>query len=424
MGGEDASDPSSSATESWNGSAWTEITEINTGRRAAGSSGTQTSALVFGNMAPYGAITESWDGTSWTEVADLSTARATGCDGGTTGSNSDAIYAGGRGSDGGDALTATEEWSAPSTFRQLSVGDIYYNADPGSGVLKYVGYGTGAWASGPVMNDARYAHFGFGIQTAAMAAGGAPINAESETYNGTAWTETNDINDSRSNEGGAGSGTTTAGLIYGGHNPGFTANSEEFDGTSWSEEGDLNTARRNLGGAGTQTATFAMAGKSPPSTVQDAVESYNGTTWTETTEINTARECIHAIGQTSAALLGVGGFTNSALTEEWDGSSWSEKGDLNTNRSHQATRGGTSTSGIIAGGQGDRIDNTEEWNGSSWTEVADLATAVYGINGQGATSKAAVAFGGNSAASDPAGTTQTEEWTVPEALKTLTSTNA
>ena len=80
-----------------------------------------------------------------------------------------------------------------------------------------------------------------------------------------------------------------------------------------------------------------MAGKSPPSTVQDAVESYNGTTWTETTEINTARECIHAIGQTSAALLGVGGFTNSALTEEWDGSSWSEKGDLNTNRSHQAT---------------------------------------------------------------------------------------
>jgi hypothetical protein len=120
MGGEDASDPSSSATESWNGSAWTEITEINTGRRAAGSSGTQTSALVFGNMVPYGGVTESWDGTSWTEIADLSTSRGTGCDGGTTGSNSDAIYAGGRGSDGGDALTATEEFAFAHAFKKVT----------------------------------------------------------------------------------------------------------------------------------------------------------------------------------------------------------------------------------------------------------------------------------------------------------------
>jgi hypothetical protein len=111
MGGEDASDPSSSATESWNGSAWTEITEINTGRRAAGSSGTQTSALVFGNMVPYGGVTESWDGTSWTEIADLSTSRGTGCDGGTTGS---------RGSDGGDALTATEEFAFAHAFKKVT----------------------------------------------------------------------------------------------------------------------------------------------------------------------------------------------------------------------------------------------------------------------------------------------------------------
>jgi hypothetical protein len=378
--------------------------------------------MVWGGN-PINANTETFDGTSWTEVANLGTARYDACPSTNTPGSSAAFAASGIIATG--SVLTTEEWSASATFRQLNVGDIYYNADPGSGVLKYVGYGTGAWASGPTMNDARHAHFGFGIQTAAMAAGGNGLQAESETYNGTAWTETNDINDSRGNEGGAGSGTTTAGLIYGGHNPGFTANSEEFDGTSWSEEGDLNTARRNLGGCGTQTATFAMAGELPPGpSASDLVESYDGTTWSETTEVNTARICIHAIGQTNTALLGVAGFSNSDKVEEWNGSSWTEKTEINTDRSHMGTRGGTSTGGIIAGGQPGRIANTEEWNGTSWTEVADLATAVYGINGQGATSKAAVAFGGNSAASDPAGTTQTEEWTVPEALKTLASTNA
>ena len=67
---------------------------------------------------------------------------------------------------------------------------------------------------------------------------------------------------------------------------------------------------------------------------------------------------------------------------------------------------------------------TESWNGTSWTEVADLSTARYGLGGQGATSKSGLAFAGNTPASDPAGVTSTEEWTIPEALKTLTSTNA
>ena len=121
MGGEDASDPSSDATESWNGTSWTETTEINTGRRAAGGNGTSTSALIFGNIVPYSGITESWNGSAWTEVADLSASKGSGAAGGATGSNSNAIYAGGRGSDGGDALTATEEWSVPDSVQTLTV---------------------------------------------------------------------------------------------------------------------------------------------------------------------------------------------------------------------------------------------------------------------------------------------------------------
>jgi hypothetical protein len=40
-----------SATESWNGTSWTEVNDLNTARELAGGSGTDnTSALAFGGM--------------------------------------------------------------------------------------------------------------------------------------------------------------------------------------------------------------------------------------------------------------------------------------------------------------------------------------------------------------------------------------
>ena len=58
------------AVESWNGSSWTEVSEVNTGRnQSAGTSVSSTDALVFGGKTGTPAIanTESWDGTSWTK---------------------------------------------------------------------------------------------------------------------------------------------------------------------------------------------------------------------------------------------------------------------------------------------------------------------------------------------------------------------
>ena len=51
--------------------------DINTARRAVpGGTGTQTSALMFaGYTTTAVGNTESWDGTSWTEVNDLNTVR-------------------------------------------------------------------------------------------------------------------------------------------------------------------------------------------------------------------------------------------------------------------------------------------------------------------------------------------------------------
>ena len=420
--------PDSQLVESWNGSAWTETTEFNTDRpdgRMNGA-GIQTSGMVWGGN-PINANTETFDGTSWTEVANLGTARMDTCPSTNTPGSSAAFAASGIIATG--SVLTTEEWSAPATFRQFNAGDIYYNADPSSGALKYVGYGTGAWASGGDMNVQGYQLFSLGTQTAAIQAGGyggPPVGfqANAESYDGTSWTAMPAINDSRSNEAGAGSGTTAAGLIYGGHNPGFGDVTETWNGSSWSEVNELNTGRRGLGGCGTQTASLAFAGQKSPGSggYTDEVELWNGTSWSETTEINASRAGICAIGQTSTALLGVAGFTNSDTVEEWDGSSWTEIAEINTGRDNAASRGGTSTDGIIAGGHlSTRLASTEEWNGTSWTEVADLATARYGIGGQGATSKAAIAFGGNTSASDPAGVVSTEEWTFSHSVKTVTT---
>jgi len=73
--------------ESWNGSAWTEVADLNEARKAHGA-GTQTATLAFGGEPPSGAargVNESWNGSAWTEVADLNAVvERCGCTGTTT----------------------------------------------------------------------------------------------------------------------------------------------------------------------------------------------------------------------------------------------------------------------------------------------------------------------------------------------------
>ena len=219
-------------------------------------------------------------GTSWTELGDLSTGRAAGA---SLGTSSSALYAGGTPPN----TAITEEWSAPATFRQINLGDIYYNADPSSGVIKYTGYGTGAWSSGGSLNTAKIQH--------------------------------------------GGAGTQTAGLAFAGAVPDVSALAEEYNGSSWTESGDLNTARRGLTNAGTQTAALAITGYTTANV--DVVESYNGSSWTETHDVNTARRNL-AGGGTSTSAIFAGGYSTAyvGISESYNGSAWSEVADLSTVR--------------------------------------------------------------------------------------------
>jgi hypothetical protein len=105
--------------ESWDGTSWTETTDINTGRGYSGGSGTQTLALITaGQKSPLAASANSefWNGTSWTEVNDLSTARIY-VGGSPTGTVTSALITGGH----PPYYTNTEEWSVPEVNKTITV---------------------------------------------------------------------------------------------------------------------------------------------------------------------------------------------------------------------------------------------------------------------------------------------------------------
>ena len=95
------------ATETYDGSTFTEVADMNTARSQLNSAknGTQTATLVIAGNTPTAtvAIVEEWDGTSWTETGDLNSARRAG---GGAGTSTAALYFGGR----EPYVALTESW--------------------------------------------------------------------------------------------------------------------------------------------------------------------------------------------------------------------------------------------------------------------------------------------------------------------------
>ena len=100
-------------TETWNGTSWTEVADLNNARGAIDGCGTTAAALAYGGSGPApvdvpNIQTEQWDGTSWTSVANM----ANSSYGRSSIGTSTAALAG-----GGTPVsptTATEEWTDPT----------------------------------------------------------------------------------------------------------------------------------------------------------------------------------------------------------------------------------------------------------------------------------------------------------------------
>jgi hypothetical protein len=210
------------------------------------------------------------------------------------------------------------------------------------------------WTSGGNLNTARYSGAGAGTQTAGLAFGGEapPVTSQTEEYNGTSWSIGGAL--PAGVYGVAGCGTQTAGLKIGGADgPGAPLNTcFEYDGSTWSPGGSLVTARSNLSGLGTQTAGLAASGN-PGSApyLSTATEEYDGSTWTAGGALPVAKNTATGGAGTQTAGLIFGGVLPgaTATTEEYDGSTWTAGGNLNLAR-YGTSRAGIQTAALAVAG--------------------------------------------------------------------------
>ena len=410
-------DSKQAATEQFNGSSWTEIADISV-RSLISGAGTTTSGLVFGGLAPPGsavATTESWDGSSWTEVNDMATAiyKGAGCGA----SSLSALSFGGHG-----YVTTTQEWEFPPTTQaKLTEGSLFLSGGTTlKGFGKAAGIPAATWASSATPNAARSGRGGAGPNTATIHFGGfnptTSVHGNTETYNGTAWTETADLNTNTAMFCPAEQGTTTAALAASGTTgPSDTTNNESWDGTSWTELAELNSTHAYAAGAGTQTASLAIGRGPSPNAF---VESWNGTSWTEIADLNEGRYFNAASGTQTAALTFTGdpGGPFTANNESWDGTAWTELGNLNTARSTGGGFGSQSSSIAATGYTPTIVTNCESWNGSSWSEINDMATGRIRVASSGAAGINGIIGGGQT----PSIVGNVEEFTADNGLATIT----
>ena len=393
-------DPSPNAMtncEEYDGSSWTATGTLNVATGFASAFGIQTNAVAQTNGSNYTA-TEGYDGSTWTVLPSMSVSSPGGLYGSSAGSTGDAGWV----SSMGPAYSATEEFNK-------SVSIIT----------------AGAWASAPSLNTARYGHrtaTNSAADTGLCFGGNYPSGtADTEEYNGTTWSEQNNLPQALTYMGGA--GTQTAGLSFTGRqNPGSRVNNTyEYNGTSWTESpGTYGAAQAYSGGAGTQTAALGVAGELPPGTDLTTSYEYNGSTWTAGNACNVPGYDALVFGTSAGAIMGcLSGPPTSLETEAYDGTNWTAGPTTNVAQ-NQGGASGTYPIGLFFGGAATvPSTSTQGWDGTAWSTRPSLGTGRR-AKGSGVTAQA-LAQGGELPPGP--GSSATEEFT-PETtslnVKTLT----
>jgi len=268
--------------------AWASGGAMTTARTGLASAGTQTANVFIGGQmsnSPYAPLNtvELYNGTSWsTNPNNAPYSASNNCGTGTQ--------------------TAALSWGG------------YPNV---STTLEFDG---SAFSSGGSLSTGReLTSSNIGTQTAAVAAGGfqrpGTYPAQSEEYNGSAWTAGGNLN--TSGYGRSGAGTETAGLVSGGIEPGQLNATEEYDGTSFTSVNSRPYSAGNAGTSGTQTDALYYGGN--PGGALTTTLAYDGTNWSTRPSMATARAMMgSSAGGTSTAALASSGAAPTA-TEEFTG---------------------------------------------------------------------------------------------------------
>ena len=271
-----------------------------------------------------------------------------------------------------------EVFDSDPTLSSAYEGQVWYNST--SGVLKTV-VSSAAAVSAQAMPTGTRAYGSIGAtQSAFMVACGANpgtnYSANVYEYNGIGWVTKTSASNPRDSVSRGTCGTVTAGLVFGGLGPGvIRADTELWNGTAWTESGNLSDSRGGGESFGTQTACVTTGGYndfSPPYWT-NATEEFNGSSWTSgtATPLNTNQGCGVGI-ETAGMIVGQreqpGNSYPSAAsvtqTRNYDGTNWTAGGVVNMAASQNFTAG-SQTAALKAGGSSPApatYTNTEEWD--------------------------------------------------------------
>ena len=337
------------------------------------SGASQDSSLFFGGTAAPGVstATEDYDGSSWTtSPATMGTGVTDNQQGGGSNINTAAIVAGGppaytqtqeynksvnaitqaAWSSGGALSTGRESMSSAGTqTAALAVGGRVGPPGASTAVESYDG---SSMSSAPTLNTARQYAGGCGTQTAAITYANYPVSGATEEYDGSSWaTQPNSMSTARRSF--ASFGIQTAALAAGGTTgPAVQTSTEEYNGTSWSGGGALSTARQYFAGAGIETSGLVFGGSdNPNSTKYTNTEEYGGSSWTSGGSLITAASALMGCGETQTAALAFGGSTppTVATTVGYDGTAWSTRPSMGSN-TQEASGAGTNIAALSIGG--------------------------------------------------------------------------
>jgi hypothetical protein len=383
----------STTTENWDGTAWTEVGDLASAKWEMPGSGSATSGLIAGGDPGAVTTSEEWTFSGIppaTTAVGYADAIVGDMYYNTTDGLFKAIKEGGAPlgtwASGASLNTGRMEFPGAGATKEAGIAITGYKESDQTLYTNVEEYNGTSWSEKADVSTARKGAGAFGSSTSAFCIDGAlnPPGASQdlvESWNGTAWSETTENNTARCMIQGmcVSSSVPTGMMIGGGTPPGYgtteVAVTETWDGSSWTETGDLNTARA-LGGAGGSSANAVLGGGYAAPGTTNATETFNGSTWTEAAEINTSRNAMmgNKGGSSTLGLIFGGGPGPGTVTESWNGTAWTEQADL----ADAATGAGfgSPASTMNAGGSPptSTVTTTEEWAASDFLIKAVTTT--------------------------------------------------
>ena len=263
--------------------------------------------------------------------------------------------------------------------------------------------GDTAWAAGACLIQHRLDLGARGTVNSTLVAGGLKCNNPgttafscTEEWNGTTFSEVNDMIDAKTGD----VGGIVNDAYFGGGNA--STSTEQWNGTNWSEAHSMpsSPASQHLGGNTPSELYFIMTNGAPGNGFSD-YNTASGTVSACTAIPYTAGwyqgfQSHH--GDMSAGIVSAGWGTSSpplgnTATVVWNGTAWSDCGDIllpasGRNGWRNARQNGSVNAGVFTGGESGPpggpawanqcVDNTHQgWDGSVWSTKAQLPQPVH-----------------------------------------------